>query len=91
MPTTTRSPGNFDSVHGRWEPQCYSEMATTIVINAKTIFVRQIGSIAETMVTMRVVIESQRRDENQALLQAYLDQGVSVLWSTAPCQKETAC
>ena len=79
---------NFDSVHGRWHNEASSE-GNTIIINGKSIACTQNKNIADTDWSQcDVVIEASGVMKTEALLQAYLDQGVKRVVVTAPVKED---
>ncbi len=78
---------NFDSVHGIWRHNASSD-GDCIVINGKRILVSQNKAIADTdWAGCDVVIEASGKMKNQAVLQAYLAQGVKRVVVTAPVKE----
>lgn len=75
---------NFDSVHGRWLHEA-SHTDDSIVINGKSIAVSQHKTIADTDWSgCDIVIECSGKMKSQAVLQAYLAQGVKRVVVSAP-------
>ena len=78
---------NFDSVHGRFQHDAQAE-ADSIVINGKVIRVTGNKAIADTDWSgCDVVIDASGKMKSQALLQAYLDQGVKRVVVSAPVKE----
>lgn len=78
---------NFDSVHGIWRHNASSD-GDCIVINGKRISVSQNKTIADTDWSgCDVVIEASGKMKSQAVLQAYLAQGVKRVVVTAPVKE----
>lgn len=78
---------NFDSVHGRWQHEA-SHTDDSIVINGKSIAVSQHKSIADTDWSgCDIVIECSGKMKSQAVLQAYLAQGVKRVVVSAPVKE----
>ncbi|WP_348727678.1 ArsJ-associated glyceraldehyde-3-phosphate dehydrogenase [Rheinheimera texasensis] len=78
---------NFDSVHGRWLHQV-SHTDDSIVINGKSIAVSQHKTIADTDWSgCDIVIECSGKMKSQAVLQAYLAQGVKRVVVSAPVKE----
>jgi glyceraldehyde 3-phosphate dehydrogenase len=79
---------NFDSVHGRWEHEALHD-ASSIVIDDRKISVTQNRAIEDTDWSgCDVVIEASGKMKTQALLNAYLDQGVKRVVVSAPVKEE---
>lgn len=79
---------NFDSVHGRWQYDAQPADGA-ILVNDSRIAVSGNKGIAETdWSACDVVIEASGKMKTQALLQAYLDQGVKRVVVTAPVKEE---
>jgi glyceraldehyde 3-phosphate dehydrogenase len=79
---------NFDSVHGRWEHEALHD-ASSIVIDDRKISVTQNRVIEDTDWSgCDVVIEASGKMKTQALLNAYLDQGVKRVVVSAPVKEE---
>lgn len=78
---------NFDSVHGIWRHNASSD-GDSILINGKRISVSQNKTIADTDWSgCDVVIEASGKMKSQAVLQAYLAQGVKRVVVTAPVKE----
>ncbi|MEO3678338.1 ArsJ-associated glyceraldehyde-3-phosphate dehydrogenase [Rheinheimera sp. FR7-31] len=78
---------NFDSVHGIWRHNASSD-GDSILINGKRISVCQNKTIADTDWSgCDVVIEASGKMKSQAVLQAYLAQGVKRVVVTAPVKE----
>ena len=78
----------FDSVHGRWHHEA-SHDGDNMVINGKKIPFTQNKTIDETdWSNCDVVIEASGKIKTQALLKAYLEQGVKRVVVTAPVKEE---
>ncbi|MDX5405571.1 MAG: ArsJ-associated glyceraldehyde-3-phosphate dehydrogenase [Chromatiaceae bacterium] len=78
---------NFDSVHGIWRHNASSD-GDSILINGKRISVSQHKTIADTNWSgCDVVIEASGKMKSQAVLQAYLAQGVKRVVVTAPVKE----
>jgi glyceraldehyde 3-phosphate dehydrogenase len=79
---------NFDSVHGRWQHDATSEQ-DTIIVNEQRIACTRHQHIGDTdWSDCDVVIEASGVMKTQALLQAYIDQGVKRVVVTAPVKEE---
>ena len=79
---------NFDSVHGRWQHNAYSE-DNNIMVGQQRIRCTQHHAIADTDWSQcDLVIEASGVFKSQALLQPYLDQQVSRVVVTAPIKEE---
>jgi glyceraldehyde-3-phosphate dehydrogenase (arsenate-transferring) len=75
---------NFDSVHGRWQFQA-NAIQNEIIINDHKIAVSNNKAVSDTdWSNCDVVIEASGKMKTEALLQAYLDQGVKRVVVTAP-------
>ena len=78
----------FDSVHGRWHHNV-SAAGEQIIVAEKHIRCTQNKTISETDWSgCDVVIEASGKMKTKALLQEYLDQGVSRVVVTAPVKEE---
>ncbi|GAB58201.1 ArsJ-associated glyceraldehyde-3-phosphate dehydrogenase [Rheinheimera nanhaiensis] len=78
---------NFDSVHGIWRHNATSD-GDSILVNGKRISVSQNKTIADTDWSgCDVVIEASGKMKSQAVLQAYLAQGVKRVVVTAPVKE----
>lgn len=78
----------FDSVHGRWQHDVESNDAN-IIINGKVLAVSRNKAIGDTDWSgCDIVIEASGKMKTQALLQAYLDQGVKRVVVTAPVKED---
>ncbi|MEO3877280.1 ArsJ-associated glyceraldehyde-3-phosphate dehydrogenase [Rheinheimera fenheensis] len=78
---------NFDSVHGIWRHNASSD-GDSILINGKRVSVSQNKTIADTDWSgCDVVIEASGKMKSQAVLQAYLAQGVKRVVVTAPVKE----
>lgn len=78
---------NFDSVHGRWLHEA-SHTDDSIVINGKSIAVSHHKTIADTDWSgCDIVIECSGKMKSQAVLQAYLAQGVKRVVVSAPVKE----
>lgn len=78
---------NFDSVHGIWQHNATAD-GDTLLINGKRIKVSQHKTIADTdWSSCDVVIEASGKMKSQAVLQAYLDQGVKRVVVSAPVKE----
>ncbi len=78
---------NFDSVHGRWLHEA-SHTENSIVINGKQIAISQHKAIAETDWSgCDIVIECSGKMKSQAVLEAYLAQGVKRVVVSAPVKE----
>ncbi|MEA3299361.1 MAG: ArsJ-associated glyceraldehyde-3-phosphate dehydrogenase [Pseudomonadota bacterium] len=79
---------NFDSVHGRWRHEATAE-GETLTVGEQRIAVSRNGAIADTDWSgCDVVIEASGKMKTQAVLQAYLDQGVRRVVVTAPVKED---
>jgi glyceraldehyde 3-phosphate dehydrogenase len=77
----------FDSVHGQWQQQVQAS-SNAISIDQHTITVSHNTRIEDTDWSgCDIVIEASGRMKSQALLQAYLDQGVKRVVVTAPIKE----
>ena len=78
---------NFDSVHGIWQHNATAD-GDTLLINGKRIKVSQHKTIADTDWSgCDVVIEASGKMKSQAVLQAYLAQGVKRVVVSAPVKE----
>ena len=78
---------NFDSVHGIWRHNAQAD-GSNMVINGKSIAVSQHKAIADTDWSQcDVVIEASGKMKSQAVLQAYLAQGVKRVVVSAPVKE----
>ncbi len=78
---------NFDSVHGRWQHEAEAQEGR-IVIGGKHIGVSTGRSISDVdWSACDVVIEASGKMKDQAVLQAYLEQGVKRVVVTAPVKQ----
>ena len=78
---------NFDSVHGRWQHEASSE-GECVLIDGKRIQVTANKTIADTDWSgCDVVIEASGKMKSQAVLQAYLAQGVKRVVVSAPVKE----
>jgi glyceraldehyde 3-phosphate dehydrogenase len=79
---------NFDSVHGIWQHQAH-HLDDAMIINGHKIACSRNKAIADTDWSgCDVIIEASGVMKTKALLQAYLDQGVSRVVVTAPVKEE---
>lgn len=79
---------NFDSVHGHWHNEASSEN-DNIIIDGKAVACTQNKSIEDTDWSgCDIVIDASGKMKSQALLKAYLDQGVKRVVVTAPVKEE---
>lgn len=79
---------NFDSVHGKWHHEATHE-DSTIIINGRKIHCSGNKEISSTDWSQcDIVIEASGKMKTQALLQAYLDQGVQRVIVTAPVKED---
>ena len=78
---------NFDSVHGIWQHNATAD-GDTLLINGKRVKVSQHKTIADTDWSgCDVVIEASGKMKSQAVLQAYLAQGVKRVVVSAPVKE----
>ena len=81
---------NFDSVHGRWQHEAVATDGASFSVNGKQVSCTQNKAIADTDWSgCDVVIEASGKMKSQALLQAYLDQGVKRVVVTAPVKDDS--
>ena len=79
---------NFDSIHGRWGSQA-SGLENSLNIDGKDVCFSRNKSIAETdWSACDVVVEASGKMKTNALLQAYLKQGVKRVVVTSPVKEE---
>ncbi|RBP51148.1 ArsJ-associated glyceraldehyde-3-phosphate dehydrogenase [Arenicella xantha] len=79
---------NFDSVHGRWEHEALHD-GNCIVIGEHKLSVTQNRSIEDTDWSgCDVVIEASGKMKSQAVLNAYLEQGVKRVVVSAPVKED---
>jgi len=79
---------NFDSVHGHWHNEATSEN-DNIIIDGKAVACTQNKAIEDTDWSgCDIVIDASGKMKSQALLKAYLDQGVKRVVVTAPVKEE---
>lgn len=79
---------NFDSVHGRWQHEAHAD-GNLMQIGTQQIRCTQNSRIEDTDWSgCDVVIEASGKMKSQAVLQAYLDQGVKRVVATAPVKEE---
>lgn len=78
---------NFDSVHGRWDHHAEA-VGSNITVGDKTLAVTANKAIDDTdWSDCDVVIEASGKMRDNAMLQAYLDQGVNRVVVTAPVKQ----
>ena len=78
---------NFDSVHGRWDHSAEAN-GSNITVGDKTLVITANKAIDDTDWSgCDVVIEASGKMRDSAMLQAYLDQGVTRVVVTAPVKQ----
>ncbi len=75
----------FDSVHGRWSPECHSDDSGHIIIDESKIAYSTNQAISDTdWSACDIVIEATGKFKTVEQLQAYFDQGVKKVIVAAP-------